>query len=126
MFYIGQKVVSLITGRWIQEGQVVSVTAAINCPICGEPHISTDVEHGLDIRYGFFNCTDCSSDIEQLLTKYVGGCARDFAPLESYRESFSIAMELVQEMEQVDKQKVFNPKKIEACITTPTQKQAEH
>jgi hypothetical protein len=37
--------------------------------------------------------------------------ARNFAPLESYRESYSIAIELVQQMEQVDKQKIFNPKK---------------
>ena len=34
-----------------------------------------------------------------------------FAPLETYRESYSIAIELVQQMEQVDKQKIFNPKK---------------
>ena len=38
--------------------------------------------------------------------------ANDFAPLETYRESYSIAIELVQELEQVDKQKIFNPKKV--------------
>ena len=34
-----------------------------------------------------------------------------FAPLETYRESYSIAIELVQELQQVDKQKIYNPKK---------------
>lgn len=48
---------------------------------------------------------------------YIGGVmecwfrASRFAPVETFRESYSIAIQLVQELEQVDKQKVFNPKK---------------
>ena len=110
MFYVGQKVVRLIDGRFIKKGQVVTVTAVANCPKCGEPHISTDVEHGMSGNI-FAECIDCSADINELHGKYAMAAARNFAPPEEYRESYSIAIQLVQEMEQVDKQKVFNPKK---------------
>jgi transcription elongation factor Elf1 len=110
MFYVGQKVVRIKDGGHIKKGDVVTVTNLAECPTCGELHISTDSLHG---KIGFIHadCADCGTDIKALHSEYFMSVARNFAPLESYRESYSIAIELVQQMEQVDKQKIFNPKK---------------
>ena len=116
MFYIGQKVVALVSypDFGLIKDSVYTVVDILSCS-CGNQFISCGENNLQKMRKRTpVKFSDWVTD------------SKNFAPLESYRESFSIAMELVQEMEQVDKQKVFNPKKIEACITTPTQKQAKH
>ncbi len=110
MFYVGQKVVRLTEGVFVKKGEVVTVRNLAECPTCGELHISTDRLHG-QIGLIHADCTDCRTDIKALHSEYSMGVARNFAPLETFRESYSIAIQLVQEMEQVDKQKIFNPKK---------------
>lgn len=121
MFYIGQKVVAIkdhSQGRF-KEGDEFTVLNVMQAYCKCTPQM-IDIGFGLK---GNLHCQKCNRDGGHSNTHWFA--CQMFAPLESYRESFSIAMELVQEMEQVDKQKVFNPKKIEACITTPTPKQAE-
>lgn len=110
MFYVGQKVVALRNGRFLKKGQVVTVTAVANCPKCGEPHISVDIKHVIN-GVLFAPCADCFTDITTLHGIYLMGAARYFAPIEEYSDSMSIAMQLVQEIDQTDKQKIFNPKK---------------
>jgi hypothetical protein len=109
MFYVGQKVVALVTYRdyGLIEGQVYTVSHIVTCE-CGYQHISWGVYH--DMNDAIEGCSICVKEWSAKSPCWIVGSKR-FAPLESYRESYSIAIQLVQEMEQVDKQKVFNPKK---------------
>lgn len=108
MFYVGQKVVSLRKCVALEKGEVVTVMAIGNCPKCGLVHIAYDRLHGFKGATSA-ECTDCDGRIKNLRTQYWFREARTFAPLEEYSDSMSIAMQLVQEIDQVDKAK--NPVK---------------
>lgn len=111
MFYVGQKVVKLESHRIYKKGDTAIVTAMANCAHCGELHLSLDKDSGGTEEDSVIECTDCNKEIKSLpFNKWVSA-ARYWAPIEEYRESYSIAIQLVQEMEQVDKAKVVNPKK---------------
>ena len=107
MFEVGQRVVNLHSGCYIKKGEIVIVTAVENCPKCNEPHISVDRLHGQgDVV--FAPCSNCRADITNLHSEYVMDIAKHFAPIQEYGDSMSIAMELIQDMERVDKP--VNPK----------------
>lgn len=114
MFYIGQKVVCIDPVHLLEKDKVYTVTYIDICRKCKLEALCVGIKEDFPSSIG--ECAACG-DIDHLSGIQKDECSYKpsrFAPLESYRESFSIAMELVQEMEQVDKQKVFNPKKIEA------------
>ena len=127
MFYIGQKVVCIDPkiGELVK-GREYIIDGIFNCDKCGLIGISVGIISDNPSNHIYCGNRGHARKATAHEAMYEYYRESRFAPIESYRESFSIAMELVQEMEQVDKQKVFNPKKIEACITTPTQKQAKH
>lgn len=112
MFYAGQKVVKTKDGRAIKKGQIVTVLALANCPKCGELHIMTDVPHNM--IGGKASCYSCSSNIPEILGAYWIGVAKYYAPIEEYTDSMSIAMQLVQEIDQVDRAKnpIKTPQKV--------------
>lgn len=111
MFYVGQKVVALVSrsseGREVLvKDSIYTITKVFNCS-CGQQIVSWGSKHS--IKEAVNNCHNCWHIFEKH-DEYTASSER-FAPLETYRESYSIAIELVQQMEQVDKQKIFNPKK---------------
>lgn len=111
MFYVGQKVVKLESHRVFKKGDTAIITEIANCLHCGELHISLDKDYGGTAEDSIIECYRCEKEIKSLpINKWVSA-ARFWSPIEEYCESYSIAIQLVQEMEQVDKQKVFNPKK---------------
>lgn len=113
MFYIGQKVVCVKSAKGIKKGVTYTVTEICNCSNCGLEAVCVGEKEDEQGKIG--ECASCHN------TYWLRGIEREeisykpsrFAPLETYRESYSIAIELVQQMEQVDKQKIFNPKKVE-------------
>lgn len=109
MFYIGQKVVALVSypDFGLTKDSVYTVVDILVCS-CGNQFISWGVKH--DVIEPKITCRKCGKSTPVKFSDWVTD-SKNFAPLESYRESFSIAMELVQEMQKVDGQKVFNPKK---------------
>jgi len=106
MFYVGQKVVALRSHEesGLVKDNIYTISQTFTCS-CGKEFVAWGAKSNVhkDI------CDVCYCDVP-IYYEYFGGF-KNFAPLESYRESYSIAIHLVQEMEQVDKQKVFNPKK---------------
>lgn len=112
MFYVGQKVVCVdpIVGL-LAKGQEYIIDGIFECDKCCVMGISVGIiSDNINPRIccGNLNHTRNATAHESMYEYFR---ASRFAPLESYRESYSIAIQLVPEMEQVDKQKVFNPKK---------------
>lgn len=107
MFYIGQKIVAIRNHSQgvFKEGDEFTVLNVMEA-YCKCTAQLVDIGFSLQ---GRLYCNKCRLDGGYSNIHFFG--SENFAPLENYSNSFSIAMELVQEMEQVDKQKVFNPKK---------------
>lgn len=108
MFYVGQKVVAVktIDIGGIFEGKIYTITATTNCPKCGLQHVTYGVKHGIVNAHS--NCSQCHTNWAFDIGEWCPACWV-FAPLEEYSDSMSIAMQLVQEIDQVDKAK--NPVK---------------
>ena len=105
MFYVGQKVVSLKDCTVLNEGDVVTVTGIEACTHCGEIYICYDRK--LPFMGKKAPCYECSiGSTPKLLTLgYWRRDAKSFATIEEYSDSMSIAMQLIQELDQVDKAK---------------------
>jgi hypothetical protein len=111
MFYVGQKVVCIDPIDVLKKDSTYTITGIAVCKCCGITAIGVGIKNSR--FYLVSECANCGfgepcSGIEKEEMTYKSS---RFAPLETYRESYSIAIELVQQMEQVDKQKIFNPKK---------------
>lgn len=106
MFYVGQKVVALRSHAesGLVKDTIYTISQTFKCS-CGKEFVSWGVKYNApkDI------CDVCRCDV-QIHYEYFGG-AKNFAPLEEYTDSMSLAMQLVQEIDQTDKQKIFNPKR---------------
>ena len=113
MFYIGQNVVAIRDHKFglFKEGDKFTVLN-IKKSFCGCCSQLIDIGKERKFDSDIFYCSICEKEsaISGLIAWFG---SYNFAPLETYRESYSIAIELVQELEQVDKQKIFNPKKVE-------------
>lgn len=104
MFYVGQKVVC------IDDSNIEIIYGEVT-PVKGETYTVREIYDN-----------DCVRLLEVVNKPYPYSagfmeCAflmKRFAPLETYGETYSIAIQLIQELEQVDKQKIFNPEKIKA------------
>lgn len=105
MFYVGQKVVC------IDDSDIYTSVYNEITPKKGIEYTVRDV------------CDNESIRLVEIINEpqlYIGGFMEclfrpfRFAPLETYGETYSIAIQLIQELEQVDKQKIFNPEKIKA------------
>ena len=110
MFYVGQKVVAIENSRngYFIKGNDYIVEDLIACE-CGCVYLCIGVKCDIPMHEQNCECVNCKRKYPP--QKYRFHDSAYFAPLETYRESYSIAIELVQQMEQVDKQKIFNPKK---------------
>lgn len=109
MFYVGQKVVAIKNhsqGRFKKGDEFIVKNIMDNfCKCC-----DTIVDVGHSGIYGDIKCNTCGAiGMASFVDWYKSSC---FAPLETYGETYSIAIQLIQELEQVDKQKIFNPEKI--------------
>lgn len=109
MFYVGQKVVAIKNHSQMKfkKGDEFIVLGFIKPHCKCKPQL---IDIGIYTKPGMSHCDKCNTSFfDNTATWWFS--SKNFAPLEEYRESYSIAIQLVQEMEQVDKQKVFNPKK---------------
>jgi len=108
MFYVGQKVVAIRdhSQKLFKKGQEF-IVLNVKEPFCKCGIQQVDI--GIPSPVCITICHDCCKEFQNNGIAWF--CNTSFAPLETYRESYSIAIELVQQMEQVDKQKIFNPKK---------------
>ena len=106
MFKVGQRVVcvksiySSIHNTGIKEGNVYTITGVYICPKCGNVDVSWGAV-GYLCPDSFLMChcdTKHHFGINELTVD--AGC---FAPIQEYGDSMSIAMELIQDMERVDK-----------------------
>lgn len=109
MFYVGQKVVAIrdhSIGKYKKGDEFI----VLNVKDCNCKCNYALIDIGFSAISIIDECNLCGlRKVNKDNIWWFG--SKNFAPLESYRESYSIAIQLVQEMEQVDKQKVFNPKK---------------
>lgn len=109
MFYIGQKIVAIRdhSAGLFKKGQEFTVlNLKESTCMCKDDLIDIGIKSPCGISY----CRICEKETYSDIWWIKSRC---FAPLETYGESYSIAIELVQELQQVDKQKIYNPKKVE-------------
>jgi len=105
MFKVGQRAVSLNNSvcNNRKKGHVYIITWEHTCS-CGQQLVAWGEKHGISKAVN--TCHKCSSDapvIDEWVTS-----AENFAPIQEYGDSMSIAIELIQDMERVDKP--VNPK----------------
>lgn len=104
MFYVGQKVVAVDnhSDGLFKNGQVFTVLhidiSKCNCK-------KQLIYIGIDSDMIFRRCTDCGYRTPK--GRWCWFDTKKFAPLEEYTDSMSIAMQLVQELDQTDKAKTI-------------------
>lgn len=111
MFYVGQKVVCINPVHLLEKDKVYTVTYIDICGKCKLEALCVGIKEDFPSSIGA--CSACGN-IEHLSGIKKEECSYKpsrFAPLEEYSDSMSIAMQLVQEIDQTDKQKIFNPKR---------------
>jgi len=107
MFKVGQRVVALISyGEVIEKDKIYVITDVVTCPHCGICLVSYGVAS--DITGEYNRCTYCHVGSVRLCLDEWYVSDENFAPIQEYGDSMSIAMELIQDMERVDKP--VNPK----------------
>jgi len=110
MFYVGQKVVAIKNHSEgvFKKGDTYVVEELIQC-VCGILYLSIGIIFQTPMHLQKPKCTKCGHKYPP--QKHLFHDSKNFAPLEEYSDSMSIAMQLVQEIDQTDKQKIFNPKR---------------
>jgi len=112
MFHVGQRVVALTTNleRGRQKDKIYTITWEYTC-ICGQQIVAWGAKHGWLPTETKHACHVCNRDIQY--TEYFTNRAEEFAPIQEYGDSMSIAISLVQDMERVDKPQlpIKEPKK---------------
>ena len=110
MFYIGQQVVAIHDSKkgYFKKNQEFCVVDIIKCS-CGGQYLNVGIIFNVPKNRQTCFCPKCKKVHSAFDFRYHESTY--FAPIET--SSYSIAIELVQELEQVDKQKIFNPKKVE-------------
>lgn len=100
MFKVGQRVVSLNNSvrNNRKKGDVYIITWEHTCS-CGQQLVAWGEKHGMS--NAIYVCHKCSSDTPSMGEWATG--AENFAPIQEYGDSMSIAMESIQDMERVDK-----------------------
>lgn len=80
-FYVGQKVVSLKSGKALKKDEVVIVSALFKCE-CGEWHVQWGCPHGFESNI-LYDC-ECDRNITYMVPymAHWGRNARFFAPLQ--------------------------------------------
>jgi len=108
MFYVGQKIVAIKDHSEFafKKGDEFIVLDIKLTPCCKEQILDIGKTKGSDYSY----CVKCDNLYRDWSNVWAFKHYM-FAPLEEYSDSMSIAMQLVQEIDQTDKQKVFNPKR---------------
>jgi len=107
MFKVGQKAVGLISYKnLIQKDEVYVITDVVNCPCCGVCLVSYGVKSDINNEYN--KCAYCHIGLVRSPRDEWYIAAKYLAPIQEYGDSMSIAMELIQDMERVDKP--VNPK----------------
>lgn len=106
MFYVGQKVVAVKTHSQglFKKDDVFTVLETNNLSCCGIAVVNV----GINKRTNHVICSKCGCTSKNTSPHclFAEIC---FAPIEEYSDSMSIAMQLIQELDQVDKAK--NPVK---------------
>lgn len=105
MFYVGQKVVAIEDSKkgFFKKNQEFVVIDIIQCE-CGKKYLSVGIVFEVPKWKQTSFCPECKKVHDAKDFRYHD--SGYFAPLETYRESYSIAIQLVQELEQVDKAKI--------------------